>query len=112
MRECDWNNIKKENDEVMAFCKSRIKSDPILPFEDDANLTTSMHIEDDLRSGKVNGIVVCTLKVSDHLREYFKDFAPIIKHANINYEDIGPFMQNLASVSNIKVQNRRSVIDS
>ena len=44
--------------------------------------------------------------------KYFEDFAPIIKHANINYKDIGEFMQGVSDRSGIKVKDRCCVIDS
>ena len=63
------------------------------------------------------GILVCDIRVlqeedDGHLRYYFQDFAPIIKHATINYEDIGEFMQGVRDRSGIKVKDRRCVIDS
>ena len=91
--------------EVTKYCQERSKSDPLCNFDSDDYITTKGHIVEALRAGKVNGIVVCTMKVPEELKDYFKDFAPIIKHANINLKDIGPFMQKVASVSNIKAQN-------
>ena len=40
------------------------------------------------------------------------DFAPIIKHANINLEDIGEFMKEVAERCKVKVKDRRCVFDS
>ena len=64
------------------------------------------------------GIVVCDVRVltveedGGYMRRYFEDFAPILKHAHINYKDIGIYMQDLADRSNITVNDRRAVIDS
>ena len=65
-----------------------------------------------LQERKVLGIFVCDIRVPDDLRDSFQDFAPIIKHANINYDDIGEFMQEVADRTGIKVKDRQCVIDS
>ena len=44
MRECNWNNIKTESEEIMTYCKKRIKSDPLRVFEEDEYMTTSLQI--------------------------------------------------------------------
>ena len=75
-------------------------------------ITTKEAVLQGLLTEKVFGIIVCDLHVPDNLKEYFKDFAPIIKHANINLEDIGDFMEEVAQKSNVRVKDRRCVIDS
>ena len=52
------------------------------------------------------------MHVPDELKEYFKDFAPIIKHASINIDDVGDFMKEVAERNKVKVKDRRCVIDS
>ena len=58
--------------------------------------------------------VVCDIHCPEHLKKYFEDFAPIIKHANIKYEDIGEYMKDLADDLKIVFpkEGRKSVIDS
>ncbi|XP_065055574.1 uncharacterized protein LOC135684098 [Rhopilema esculentum] len=54
------------------------------------------YVKDMLVAGQINGIVVCDIHCPEHLKKHFEDFAPIIKHANIKYEDIGDYMKDLA----------------
>ena len=112
MRECSWRRKRVSDPDIVQFCRSRVKTDPLRYSPEEPYYSTQMHIVNALMSGQVHGFITCTMRVPDDKREYFKDFAPFIKHANINMKDIGPFMQNVASVSNIQVKNRRSVIDS
>ena len=63
------------------------------------------------------GTLVCDIIIPEDedaecMRKYYEDFAPIIKHANFNYEDIGEFMQGVSDRSGIKVKDRCCVIDS
>ena len=112
MKECTWRRKRVSDPDVIQFCKSRVKTDPLQYSPEEPYFSTQMHIVNALMSGHVHGFITCTMRVPDDKREYFKDFAPFIKHANINMKDIGPFMQAVAVVSNIQVKNRRSVIDS
>ena len=59
-----------------------------------------------------HGIVICDLSVREEYREFFTDFAPIIKHAIINYEDIGTYMQEQYDRLGVVIKDRRAVIDS
>ena len=72
------------------------------------------YVKDMLVAGQINGIVVCDIHCPEHLKKHFEDFAPIIKHANIKYEDIGEYMKDLADDLKIVFpkEGRKSVIDS
>ena len=118
IRECEWNNMRRQFRTIDEFCKSRSRRvDPLVFDEQRSTLTTVPHLLQMLMEKKVFGILVCDIIIpkdedEERMKKYFEDFAPIIKHANINYEDIGEFMQGVSDRSGIKVKDRRCVIDS
>ena len=101
--------MRRQYPTIDEFCKSRSrKVDPLVVDEQRSSLTMVPHLLQMLVAKKVFGILVCDVIIpededAEHMKKYFEDFAPIIKHANINYEDIGEFMQGVSD---------RSVIDS
>ena len=117
IRECEWN-MRRQYPMIDEFCKSRSrKVDPLVIDEQRNSLTTVPHLLQMLVAKKVFGILVCDIIIpqdedAEHMKKYFKDFAPIIKHANINYEDIGEFMQGVSDRSGIQVKDICCVIDS
>ena len=121
MKECEWTKLKREDSRVRAYIQqnsSDLRVDPLVIDPDRPYITSTELLLNMLCSKRVFGIVVCDVRVptfeedGGYLRKYFEDFAPIIKHAHINYEDIGLYMQELADKSNITVNDRRAVIDS
>ena len=118
IRECEWTSMRRQYPTIDEFCKSRSwRVDPLVFDEQRSSLTTVPHLLQMLVEKKVFGILVCDIVIpededADRMKKYFEDFAPIIKHANINYEDIGEFVQGVSDRSGIKVKDRRCVIDS
>ena len=112
MKECTWLRKRLDDPAIKQFCQSRIKADPLMYSPEEPYFSTQTHIVNALMSGNVHGFITCTMRVPENKREYFIDFAPFIKHANIDMKDIGPYMQKVAASSNIQVKGRRSVIDS
>ena len=119
MKECEWTRCKREDRTVCAYCQHYINtavdspvSDPDRPY-----ITSTELLLDMLCDKRVFGIAGCDVRVptveedGGYMRRYFEDFAPILKHAHINYNDIGIYMQDLADKSNITVNDRRAVID-
>ena len=110
--------MRRQYPTIDEFCKSRSrKVDPLVIDEQWSSLKGVPHLLQMLLAKKVFGILVCDIIIPDdedaeRMKKYFKDFAPIIKHANINYEDIGEFMQGVSDRFGIKVKDRRCVIDS
>jgi hypothetical protein len=62
--------------------------------------------------GSIFGIVECDIEVPDGLKDRFKDFQPIIKHANITIEDVGEHMKRFCEEQNILRTPRQSLIGS
>ena len=113
VRECEWTSLRKDHPDIDSYCVEHSRRvDPLIVDKDRAFLTSASKILTALREKRVFGITVCDVRVPEEKRKSFEDFAPIIKHAVINYEDIGPFMQRLCDSSGIVVKDRRSVIDS
>ena len=120
MKECEWVRLKREDRDARAYCQNYITTavDPLVSDPERPYITSTRLLLDMLCDKRVFGIVVCDVRVptveedGGYLRRYFEDFALIIKHAHINYNDIGIYMQDLADRSNITVNDRRAVIDS
>ena len=118
IRECEWTSMRRQYRTIDEFCKSRSRRvDPLVFDKQRSSLTTVPHLLRMLVEKKVFGILVCDIVIpkdedEERMKKYFEDFAPIIKHANINYDDIGEFMQGVSDRSGIKVKDRRCVIDS
>ena len=112
--ECQWTEMRQQNPTIDEYCTSRASRqiDPLVFDKKRTNLVQTLDLLEKLQEHKVFGILVCDIRVPDDLKDYFRDFAPIIKHANINYEDTGDYMLNVADRMGITVKNRRCVIDS
>ena len=116
-RDGDWPVTAEE----CAFCRSRggvypdniandcLVIDKVSPSPEVVEVD---HLVSCILEGRVHGLVTCDFRVPDDLREYFEPFAPIIKHAIVTYDDIGPFMQGVVDQNGIIVGERRCVIDS
>ena len=110
--------MQRQYPTIDELYKSRYrKVDPLVVDEQRSRLTKVPYLLQMLLAKKVFGILVCDIiipedKDAERMKKYFEDFAPIIKHASINYEDIGEFMQGVSDRSGIKVKDRRCVIDS
>ena len=108
MCECDWNNDPRRRELV----SDDYLNDPLVICRANPWLTRATHIVGELQDGTVHGIVICDLSVEYKLRDTFQDFAPIIKLAMINYEDIGEYMQRECDRLGVVIKDRRAVIDS
>ena len=51
-------------------------------------MLTQDQILEEVKSGEMFGIVQCDISVPDHLKDRYKDFQPIIKHADISVDDV------------------------
>ena len=107
MRECDWSN-----DPRRQIVLDNYLTDPLVIYRESPWLTHRGRILGSLEEGTVHGIVICDLSCHDEIRDNFQDFAPIIKHAIINYEDIGEYMQRECDRLGVVIKDRQAVIDS
>ena len=71
---------------------------------------------DDIISGvlseEIFGLVKCNIRVPDHFIEYFSEFPPIFKNAEIKLEDVGEHMQKHCEKLGRKRGVKRSLISS
>ena len=112
IRSCLWKAHQRNYPEVYRHILTYNAKDVLQVVPESPYTTTIQAILKGLQDRTVFGIVVCDLHVPDDLKEYFKDFAPIIKHASINIDDVGDFMKEVAERNKVKVKDRRCVIDS
>ena len=112
IRSCLWKAHERTNPDVYQFILNYNATDVLKVVPQSPYATTKQAVLKGLKDKTVFGIVVCDLHVPDELKEYFKDFAPIIKHASINIDDVGDFMKEVAERNKVKVKDRRCGIDS
>ena len=112
IRSCLWKEYQRVNPELYQFVLNYDATDVLKVVANSPYATTKEAVLKGLKDKTVFGIVVCDLHVPDELKEYFKDLAPIIKHAFINIEDVGDIMKEVAERNKVKVKDRRCVIDS
>eukprot|EP00794_Sanderia_malayensis_P004375 gene4375-biopygen3558 len=116
MKECIWRErCRLHDDPVRAFVEERRREredDPLERCADWVGYTTQETLIDALLQRKVFGLITCDVHVPEEHREYFREFALIIKHAHVNYADVGEFTQTVADENGITIKNRKCVIDS
>eukprot|EP00794_Sanderia_malayensis_P016523 gene16523-biopygen12200 len=116
MKECIWQErCRRHDDLVPAFVEERRREredDPLERCADWVGYTTQETLIDALLQRKVFGLITCDVHVPEECREYFREFAPIIKHAYVNYANVGEFTQTVADENGITIKNRKCVIDS
>eukprot|EP00794_Sanderia_malayensis_P021227 gene21227-biopygen16262 len=117
MKECTWRERcgRRDGSSVQAFVEERRRQhedDPLERNDNWAGYTTQDTLIEALLHGKVHGMVTCDVHVPQERREYFKEFAPIIKHAFVDYADVGEFTQAVADANGIAIKKRKCVIDS
>eukprot|EP00794_Sanderia_malayensis_P008689 gene8689-biopygen6973 len=116
MKECIWRErCRRHDDPARAFVRERRReqeNDPLERCADWVGYTTQETLIEALLQRKVFGLITCDVHVPEERREYFREFAPIIKHAYVNYADVGEFMQTVADENDITIKDRKCVIDS
>eukprot|EP00794_Sanderia_malayensis_P021223 gene21223-biopygen16255 len=117
MKECTWRERcgRRDGSSVHVFVEERRRQhedDPLERNDNWAGYTTQDTLIEALLHGKVHGMVTCDVHVPQERREYFKEFAPIIKHAFVDYADVGEFTQAVADANGIAIKKRKCVIDS
>ena len=105
--ECEWVALKlekgmKKND-FSKYAKFPKKNS--LPVK---NITENDVIKA-VKDGSLFGLVECSIRVPDDMKDSFKEFPPLFKHANISINDIGPFMRYFAENNNFLKKTERSL---
>ena len=108
--ECEWVALKlekgmKKND-FSKYAKFPKKNS--LPVK---NITENDVIKA-VKDGSLFGLVECSIRVPDDMKDSFKEFPPLFKHANISINDIGPFMRSFAENNNFLKKPRKALISS
>eukprot|EP00794_Sanderia_malayensis_P013341 gene13341-biopygen10642 len=116
MKECMWREECRRRDggSVHAFVEERRRQhedDPLERNDNWAGYTTQDTLIEALLHGKVHGMVTCDVHVPQERREYFKEFAPIIKHTYVDYADVGEFTQAVTDANGIAIKKRKCIID-
>ena len=62
--------------------------------------------------GRLFGYVQCDIELPENLRDYFSNFAPVLKNTVVGRDDISNLMKQYAEKENIMVQPWRMLISS
>ena len=115
MSECRWRRLRRTVPRYQQAVETReeYESQMVL-WSDNKSMVPWDYVLQQIVNGKVDGIAFVDIHTPDRLKERYKYFAPIIKHATVTMKDIGPYMQDVAKKLNIKMgpKGRRNVIDS
>ncbi|GFN95226.1 hypothetical protein PoB_002173200 [Plakobranchus ocellatus] len=110
MYECEWEEMKEGNDEIVNFIKVHLPQSPS-PFSD-SSPQTKMSILRDIYDGYLYGLVRCDIKVPESLRSHFSEMPPIFKNIDVSSENIDPFMRDFADEHKLLGRPRRTLIGS
>ena len=114
-RECDWTRERSSNDKYVNFVKQReVYENKMNALQDSKGLIPVGQLLEKIKARQVAGIAFVDIYTPEYSKEYYKQFAPIIKHASVQLKDIGAHMQKVASKLNLNLcpNGRRMVIDS
>ena len=118
MWECDFKKLKRQNKDLREFINNRR-----LPFYRKYSSTvTKDEILDEVKSGLLFGMVEVDIRVPtawpDFLKDkmslspydYFKEMSPLFCNTNIQFEDIGKFMQDFVVQNGLSSKPRRLLV--
>ena len=72
----------------------------------------SSTILDEIRSGRIFGVVEVDFSVPDSLKGYFEEMPPVFKSISVKNEDIGSFMQDFLKKTGQTFKDTRYLIGS
>ena len=104
--ECEFNKDRRENKDLDTFIREHCE----LPWKKGAH--TSEKMIDFVKKDKFFGLVECSIKVPDHLKEKFIEMTPIFKNIEVGREHISEYMKNLAETQGYLPRPRRCLIGS
>ncbi|GFR89462.1 hypothetical protein ElyMa_000794500 [Elysia marginata] len=106
MRECSWNNKKKEEHEVIKFVAENV------PLHPTTLATTEKELIEAIKNNTIFGLVQCDVVVPQELEEKFSELQPIFKNTNVGIDDIGEHMKTFATENKLLKQPRKTLIGS
>ena len=102
--ECQWWKSVKENDNgANDFMKKFAPYQKPIP---------ECELMRQIRCGQKFGVLDCSLRVPDNLRDKFSNFPPIFKNIDVGRDDIGDYMKEYAEQNDILKRPRRMLISS
>lgn len=109
MWECAWDREVKENSNAKQFLRDNFQ------LKCQTTTLTAAQILKRVEAEKLFGMVECDLEVpmwSRELFDYYEEFPPICKHAEISRDDIGEHMRIYAEANEYLTQPRKNLINS
>jgi G:T-mismatch repair DNA endonuclease (very short patch repair protein) len=124
MRECEWRQLQEDDDVIAQHCASY--ESPVNRKYGRGRLTEATLIKA-IKDGSLFGMVECDIEVPHQWpnklyakrlktkltpREFFADLPPIMKHAEVTTDDIGPTMRSFVENNNLSRKPRKMLIAS
>ena len=104
--ECEFDYMKHSDHRVKKFCEE-------LDFVVDKRYQlTEQCIIDEVKSGKLYGMIECGVTVPERLRPIFEEFQPIVKHANLSLDHVGERMKSFAKRHKLLARPRKTLLCS
>ena len=69
-------------------------------------------LEQDILNDKVFGFLKVDIETPEHLKKYFEEMTPIFKNKIVNFENMGPYMQEYHKENNIDFVKSKKLIGS
>ena len=73
---------------------------------------TEQQIIEEVKSGKLFGMVECDIETPEELKTVFSEFQPIAKHARISRDDIGEHMKSFAVANDLLKSPTKTLLNS
>ena len=104
IRECEWLK-KRKQPEVLKLIKDLRTVQP-------KHQLTFEKILDGVQKDTLFGFLIVDIHTPDHLKEYLKDFPPIVKNSMVSRDDIGEYMRNVAEEHKLLEKPQKYLISS
>ena len=109
MWECQWEQQKHANRQLRCYLATHLPR--ISPVKIDQTERVK-DVKAAVLSRKLYGLVLCDIRVPDHLKAYFEELQPIFKNVTVGRADIGDFMRQYAEKRKLLSTPRRTLIAS
>ena len=104
--ECEFNKDRRENKLLDTFIKENCE----LPWKTGTHTVEKML--DFVKNDRLFGLVECSIKVPESLKEKFIEMTPIFKNIEVGREHISDYMKNIAETQGFLPRPRRCLIGS
>lgn len=104
--ECQFDKMKSNSKQISSFCQQ-------LDIEVDKRYKISeKQILEEVKSGKMFGMIEVDIHTPDKYKQAFSEFQPITKHSELTREDIGSHMKEFAIKNELLKRPTKTLLNS